>query len=204
METVLRQAFYKVSRLGRESQLQHMFKNRKCEFLPDFLVWKRVGTSSDGAPLHRILCVEVKYRANVQEYLRQFGGELLSNIGEDWPELYVIFVTDHPDEGRSYFQLLDLGDSNLGAPLSTIDLHEARSLGIGKDILERQTELVRQVFSLLRLSSAEKDRPRKPPVKLLVGHGVSEHIRHPEELSARLHGWRQRRAGRQRSPSTPG
>lgn len=106
VETVLRQAFYKVSRLGRESQLQHMFKNRKSEFLPDFLVWKGVGTSSEGAPLHRILCVEVKYRANVQEYLRQFGAELLSNIGEDWPELYVIFVTDHPDEGRSCFQLL--------------------------------------------------------------------------------------------------
>jgi hypothetical protein len=130
------------------------------------------------------LCVEVKYRANVQEYLRQFGAELLSNIGEDWPELYVIFVTDQPDEGRSCFQLLHLGDSDVGAPLSTIDLHEARALGIGKDIVERQTELVTQVFSLLRLSSAEKDRPRKPPVKLPIGSGVSEDIRHSEELRA--------------------
>jgi len=34
VETVLRQAFYKVSRLGRESQLQHMFKNRKSERAP--------------------------------------------------------------------------------------------------------------------------------------------------------------------------
>ena len=184
VETVLRQAFYKVSRLGRESQLQHMFKNRKSEFLPDFLVWKGVGTSSEGAPLHRILCVEVKYRANVQEYLRQFGAELLSNIGEDWPELYVIFVTDYPDEGRSCFQLLHLGDSDAHAPLSTIDLHEARALGIGKDIVERQTELVTQIFSLLRLSSAEKDRPRKPPVKLPVGSGVLGDIRHSGELRA--------------------
>ena len=178
VETVLRQASYKVSRLGRESQLQHMLKNRKSEFLPDFLVWKGVGTSSEGTPLHRILCVEVKYRANVQDYLRQFGAELLSNIGEDWPELYVIFVTDHPDEGRSCFQLLHLGDSDAGAPLSTIDLHEARALGISKEIVDRQTELVTQVFSLLRLSLAEKVQSRKPPVKLPVGSGVSEGIRH--------------------------
>ena len=184
VETVLRQAFYKVSRLGRESQLQHMLKNRKCEFLPDFLVWKGVGTSSEGAPLHRILCVEVKYRANVQGYLRQFGAELLSNIGDDWPELYVIFVTDHPDEGRSCFQLLHVGDAEADAPLSTIDLHEARALGIGKEIVERQTELVTQVFSLLRLSLAEKDLPRKPPVKLPVGTAVSEDIGHSEGLRA--------------------
>ena len=160
VETVLRQAFYKVSRLGRESQLQHMFKNRKSEFLPDFLVWKGVGTSSEGAPLHRILCVEVKYRANVPGDLVSMVRAAL-NIGGDWPELYVIFVTDHPDEGRSCFQLLHLGDSDAGAPLSTIDLHEARALGIGKDILERQTELVTQVFSLLSLSSTEKDHLRK-------------------------------------------
>ena len=184
VETVLRQAFYKVSRLGRESQLQHMFKNRKSEFLPDFLVWKAVGTSSEGAPLHRILCVEVKYRANVQEYLRQRGAELLSNIGDDWPELYVIFFTDHPDEGRSCFQLLNLKDSDADAPLSTIDLHKARALGIGKDIVERQTELVTQVFSLLRLSPAERDHPRKAPVKLPIGSGVSEDIRHSGELRA--------------------
>lgn len=173
VETVLRQAFYKVSRLGRESQLQHMFKIRRSEFLPDFLVWKGVGTSPEGAPLHRILCVEVKYRANIQDYLRQYGAELLSNIGEDWPELYVIFVTDHPDEGRSCFQLLHLGDSDADSPLSTIDLHEARALGIRKDLVDRQTELVTQVFSLLHASSAEKDYQRKPPVRLPSSRSVS-------------------------------
>jgi hypothetical protein len=173
VETVLRQAFYKVSRLGRESQLQHMFKSRRCEFLPDFLVWKGVGTSPEGAPLHRMLCVEVKYRANIQDYLRQHGAELLSDIGEDWPELYVIFVTDHPDEGRSCFQLLHLEGSDAGVPLSTTDLHEARSLGIRKDLVERQTELVTQIFSLLRASSAQKNSPRKPPVKIPSGGSVS-------------------------------
>lgn len=150
VESVLRQAKYKVSRLGRESQLQHMFKSRNSEFLPDFLVWKAVDTSPDGIPLHRLLCVEVKYRANVKDYLRRFGSELLSDVGEHWPEVYVIFVTDHPDEGRSCFQLLHLREADRDTPLATIDLHEALALRIPKDLIEEHTERVRQVFSLLR------------------------------------------------------
>ncbi len=173
VERILYRARYKVSRLGRESQLQHMFKNGKSEFLPDFLVWKAAGTSSDGVPLHRLLCVEVRYRADVRTYLRLNGPELRSDVGEDWPEVYVILVTDNPDDGRSCFQLLHLRGSDRHTPLATVDLHEAPGLGISKDLVDEYTELVRQVFSLLRSHAAEKDELRKPPAKLPISYGVA-------------------------------
>jgi hypothetical protein len=184
VENVLRQAKYKVSRLGRESQLQHMFKSKNTEFLPDFLVWKAIDTSPEGVLLYRLLCVEVKYRANVRGYLRRFGAELLSHVEEHWPELYVIFVTDHPDEGRSCFQLLHLRESDHDAPLATIDLHEAPALGIDKDVIEEHAELVRQLFSQLRSPLAEKDQPRKPPAKLPMSNGVSVEPRPLREFRA--------------------
>ncbi len=184
VEKILYRARYKVSRLGRESQLQHMFKNGKSDFLPDFLVWKAVGTSPDGVPLHRLLCVEVRYRANVRAYLRIRGPELRSDVGEDWPEVYVIFVTDDPDEGRSCFQLLHLRGSERHTRLATIDLHEAPELGISKDLVDEYTELVRQVFSLLRSRSAEKDELRKPPAKVPISNGVIVDARNAGELRA--------------------
>jgi hypothetical protein len=182
VERILYRALYKVSRLGRESQLQHMFKNGKSEFLPDFLVWKAVSSSSDGVPLHRLFCVEVKYRTNVQAFLRRRGSELRSAVGEDWPEVYVILVTDDPDEGRSCFQLLHLRGSDPHTPLTTIDLHEAPGLGISKDLVDEYTELVRQVFSLLRSHAAEMDEPRKPPAKLPVSNGVTAETRSSGEF----------------------
>jgi hypothetical protein len=184
VENVLCQARYKVSRLGRESQLQHMFKSKNSEFLPDFFVWKAAVTSPDGVPLYRLLCIEVKYRANIPDYLRRYGAELLSDVGEDWPELYVIFVTDQPDEGRSCFQLLHLRDYGRHTPLATIDLHEASVLEIGKDVIEEQTALVRELFSVLRSPLAAKVHSRKPLTKLPIDNGVALDTSSSGELRA--------------------
>jgi len=60
VESILRQSGFKVSRLGRESQVQQLLKNGGSEFLPDFLIWKPADQSRDGLPLHRLLSVEVK------------------------------------------------------------------------------------------------------------------------------------------------
>ena len=89
VESILRQSGFKVSRLGRESQVQQLLKTGVSEFLPDFLLWKPADQSRDGLPLHRLLSVEVKYRSNVEEYLRRFGDELISRVGEQWSELYL-------------------------------------------------------------------------------------------------------------------
>ena len=178
VENILRQARYKVSRLGRESQVQHMLKTGSREFLPDFLVWKPVDESHDGAPLHRLLCIEVKYWSNVPDYLRRFGADLLAQVGEHWPELYVVFLTDRPDPGRSCFQVLDLPRLVPDAPLATIDLHEASALGVDKTAIDEYEKLVRQVFAVLGAPWQEKGHPRKPLAKLLpIGNGVSVETR---------------------------
>jgi hypothetical protein len=115
-------------------------------------------------PLHRLLSVEVKFRSNVEEFLRRFGSDLITRVGEQWRELYVIFVTDHPAAGRSRFQVLDFQESSTDAPLGTIDLHEAQVFGISKPIIEEHERLVRQLFS--PLNSPSIDERRKPLTKL--------------------------------------
>ncbi len=164
VEGILREARFKVSRLGRESQVQQLLKTGSSEFLPDFLIWKAVEQSRDGVPLHRLLSVEVKYRSNVEEFLRRFGDELIARMGEQWRELYVVLVTDRPAPGRSCFQVLDLRESASGAPLGTIDLHEAQVFGISRSIIEEHEQLVCQLFS--SLNSVSTGEPRKSLAKL--------------------------------------
>jgi len=173
VESILRQAGFKVSRLGRESQVQQLLKTGGSEFLPDFLIWKPADQSNDGLPLHRLLSVEVKYRSNVEEYLRRFGEDLISRVGEQWSELYLVFVTDHPAAGRSCFQVLDFRESSPHAPLGTIDLCEARAFGISKSIVEEHEGLVRQLFSPLSARSLGPGELRKPPARISPDRGSS-------------------------------
>jgi hypothetical protein len=179
VEGILREARFKVCRLGRESQVQQLLKTGSGEFLPDFLIWKPVDQSRDGMPLHRLLSVEVKYRSNVEEFLRRFGDELISHVGEQWRELYVVFVTDHPAAGRSCFQVLDLREHASGAPLGTIDLHEAQAFGINKSIIEEHERLVGQLF--LPLKNGEL---RKPPTRLSPDKARSVQQNPPQVLPA--------------------
>jgi hypothetical protein len=62
VESILRQAGYTVSRLGRECQVQRLVKLGGHEFAPDFLVWKPA-VSSAARDLHQLLTVEVKYES---------------------------------------------------------------------------------------------------------------------------------------------
>ena len=164
VEGILREARFKVSRLGRESQVQQLLKTGSSEFVPDFLIWKPVDELRDGVPLHRLLSVEVKYRSNVEEFLRRFGNDLISRVGEQWRELYVVFVTDHPAAERSCFQVLDFQEPATDAPLGTIDLYEAQMFGISKSIIEEHERLVSQLFS--PLNSPSTGELRKPLTRL--------------------------------------
>jgi hypothetical protein len=165
VEGILREARFKVSRLGRESQVQQLLKTGSSEFLPDFLIWKPVDQLRDGVPLHRLLSVEVKYRSNVEEFLRRFGDDLIARVGEQWRELYVVFVTDHPAAGRSCFQVLDFQEPATDALLGTIDLHEAQVFGIRKSIIEEHERLVSQLFSPLN-SPSMSELVRRPLTRL--------------------------------------
>ena len=44
--------------------------------MPDFLLHKPAGETPTGRPRHRLIPVEVKYRASVEEFLRSHGDEL--------------------------------------------------------------------------------------------------------------------------------
>src|SRR5215475_7745717 len=109
VEGILREARFKVSRLGRDTQVQRLLKTGSSEFLPDFLVWKPAEQLENGVPLHRLLSVEVKYRSNVEEFLRRFGDELISHVGEQWRELYVVLLLITQPLGALVFRCWTFG-----------------------------------------------------------------------------------------------
>ncbi len=153
VESIFRRAGYRVSRAGRERQFQRLVKIGTDEFLPDFLLHKPAGATPAGRPLHRLIPVEVKYRASVEDFLRSHGDELLARLGEQWPELCLVFVTDHPASGRSCFQVLDVAVARPGAPLATVDLHYVHDFDVYVTTAQEYEGLVRQIFPLLRLGA---------------------------------------------------
>ena len=165
VESIFRRAGYRVSRAGRESQFQRLMKIGADEFLPDFLLHKPAGETPTGRTLHRLIPVEVKYRASVEEFLRSHGDGLVSTLRAQWPELCIAFVTDHPASGRSCFQVLDIAAAPPGEPLVSIDLHYVAEFDIYLTTVQEYEGLVRQIFPLLRLGggftrSPGADAPR--------------------------------------------
>jgi len=166
VESILRRAGYKVSRIGRESQVQQMLRTGISEFLPDFLIWKQVDRTGGDASLNRVLSVEVKYRYDIPDFLQRYGGEFLLDVAEQWPDLYVILVTDNPEPKRSCFQAIDLRGYRPDAPLTTADLHDLPVLDIYRSTVEEYEGLVKQVFSLLGSHARSPELPQKPPAKM--------------------------------------
>ena len=154
VETIFRRAGYTVSRIGRESQVQRLVKLGADEFLPDFLLRKLVPGTDAGRPLHRLIPIEVKYRANVEAFLAEYGDELLPRIGDQWPELCLVLVTDHPAPRRSCFQVIDLSVVPAEAPLASADLHQIRDLDVYETTVREYEGLVRGIFPLLRLGAS--------------------------------------------------
>jgi hypothetical protein len=165
VESILRRAGYKVSRIGRENQVQQMLRTGISEFLPDFLIWKQAERMGGAASLNRVLSVEVKYRHDISEFLQRYGGEFLLDVIEQWPELYVILVTDNPEPGRSCFQVIDLRGYRPDAPLTTADLHDLPVLDIYRSTVEEYEGLVKQVFSLLGSAARSPQVPQRPSVE---------------------------------------
>lgn len=168
VENILRRAGYRVSRLGRETQRERLLKINDDEFLPDFLAWKAVPGPGLERRLHRLLMIEVKYRAGLVEYLRRDGHAVFGQVSEHWPELYFLFVTDHPAEGRSCFQVVDLATYAPGRPITTVDLPDVPDLDIFPSTVAEYESLVRSLFSLLNTAPA-LEPSRKPQAKMGEG-----------------------------------
>jgi len=60
-----------------------------------------------------------------------------------------VFVTDHPEAGRSCFQIVDLVTWGAGGTVTALDLHEHHGLRIFRQNVEEHEALLRRMFTLL-------------------------------------------------------
>jgi hypothetical protein len=66
-----------------------------------------------------------------------------------WPKLYFVLVTEHPEPGRSCFQVISFAEYQPGAPFKTVDLTDLPELGIFRNNVEDHEALVGSIFELL-------------------------------------------------------
>ena len=120
------------------------------DLIPDFQASLAPAAGESAAPAR---VVEVRYRPQVGQYLlieSQRGPHSLFTVARrQWPDLVFIFVTDHPERGRSCFQVVDLGSGPTGTPIVAGDLHAHAALGIFRQNVEEHEALLRRMFALL-------------------------------------------------------
>jgi hypothetical protein len=120
------------------------------DLIPDFQA--RLAPAA-GGPAEPARVVEVRYRPQVGQYLlieSQRGPHSLFTVARrQWPDLVFVFVTDHPEPGRSCFQVVDLGSWPAGTALAAEDLHAHAPLGIFRQNVEEHEALLRRMFALL-------------------------------------------------------
>jgi hypothetical protein len=124
-------------RLGRE------------DLIPDF----QAILPAEGGAARAPCVVEVRYRPQVGQYLlieSQRGPHSLFTVAKrHWPALVFVFVTDHPEAGRSCFQAVDLGSWAAGSAVAALDLHAHDDLRIFRQNVEEHEALLRRMFTLL-------------------------------------------------------
>jgi hypothetical protein len=125
-------------RLGRE------------DLIPDF---QATLAAASGGPGEASCVVEVRYRPQVGQYLlieAQRGPHSLFAVAKrHWPTLVFVFVTDHPEAGRSCFQVVDLASWAVGNAVTALDLHAHDELRIFRQNVEEHEALLRRMFALL-------------------------------------------------------
>ena len=125
-------------RLGRE------------DLIPDF---QATLAADHDAAARTPRVVAVRYRPQVGQYLLiegQRGPHSLFVVAKrQWPTLVFVFVTDHPEAGRSCFQVVDLASWTAGGAVTALDLFDHDGLRIFRQNVEEHEALLRRMFSLL-------------------------------------------------------
>ncbi|HEX4995496.1 MAG TPA: hypothetical protein VFX87_11020 [Methylomirabilota bacterium] len=147
VEGIFKRAQYMVARVARETQVSALM--RTGQTVPDFVVWKALDEPSLGHRSYLLLAIEVKYCANLDDYLRRETPARSPEVALQWPELYEILVTERPELGRSCFQAVHVSILPPAAPPSTLDLHLVPGLDIYRRTVEEYEGLVREVFPLI-------------------------------------------------------
>src|SRR5262245_55148839 len=127
VEAIFRRAGYRLSSPAGEKQMPQLVGIGAGEFLPNFLLHRPPAATPSDRPPRRWVPVAVKYRASIEEFLQSQGG-LLLRVGEQWRELCIVVVTDHPASGRSCFQVVDFATTRSGQALAAVDLHHVHEL----------------------------------------------------------------------------
>ena len=160
VECIFRRAQYRVARVGVESQVQRLVKRGSHEFAPDLLAWKRAPGPGRDPELHRFLALEVKYRAKLDDFLRDHCVQIFSEAKDGWPDLYFVFVTDNPDGDRSCFQAVCLREYTAGSEPVTRALHEFRALGIRQELVIKHERITKDLFAALAGDPVARHPPR--------------------------------------------
>ena len=163
VEGILRRARYRVALAGRQSRVRTLLKIESDGFMPGLLAWKQTEGARVLAPL--LIPVDVRYRADVPSALQQEAPRLAS-AAEQWHNIYFVFVTEHPESGRSCFQVVDVRQCRPGAPWHTVDLHEVAELDIYWHTVEEYEGLVRMIFPVLSGSARASVSARRPGHRL--------------------------------------
>ena len=119
------------------------------DLIPDFQA--TFPAAADG-PAARCI-VEVRYRPQVGQYLLIEGQRgphsLFAVARRQWPDLVFVVVTDHPEPGRSCFQVVELGSWATGSAVAAKDLYAHGELRIFRQNVEEHEALLRRMFTLL-------------------------------------------------------
>jgi hypothetical protein len=147
VESIFRRAGFA---LGPVAPLDPPLRHGREPLVPDFRAG-RPAPAGGAAPPSRV--VDVRYRPQVGQYLAietQRGFQSVFTIAKrQWPDLMFVFVTDHPEAGRSCFQVVDLGPWAAGQPVAAQDLHAHGDLEVFRQNVEEHEALLRRMFALL-------------------------------------------------------
>lgn len=147
VESIFRRAQFRVARVDRESHPGAIPTG--SGYVPDFLVWRPAPGEDAELPVHRFVPIEVKYRANLGEFLQMELPAFLAAVRPEWPALHCVLVTDRPDDGRSCFQVVRAREGDGGGSPEPVDLHALEYLRVFKTTVREYEDLVRAIFPLM-------------------------------------------------------
>lgn len=162
IEAVFKRAKYTVARVGLETLTPALVRTDRTGFMPGFVVWRALDEPSLGHCSYRLLAIEVKYCADLEDYLRRDSPSRSAEVARQWPELYEIIVTDRPQSGRSCFQAVHVSALPTGTTPVTLDLHLVPGFDIYRRTVEEYEGLVREIFPILGSHDTRVEQERKP------------------------------------------
>jgi hypothetical protein len=143
VESIFRRARYRL-RPYRADKVSPVRFGRE-DFCPNFHAITGEGDAT------REVLIEVKYRPFIEQFMslenQRNGSSIMRLARRYWPDLTFVLVTDHPDTGRSCFQLIQPPVEH--EPLTTIDLVGRTELRIFQHNVEDHETLLRRIYALL-------------------------------------------------------